>query len=100
MPARRVDEDADVALALGRVRQELAADPLGHLHINLTENQNGARLEQGLLHRRHRLVGLHALLWFILVVVVELHERFHPHIFSGPSNRAWLAIPLISSLTY
>ena len=47
MTTRRIDHDADVALALG-IGQKLGGHPLGHLHIHFAENQHCARLEESL----------------------------------------------------
>ena len=47
MAARRIDDDADVALAFG-IGEKLGGDPLGHLHVHFAEDQHGARLEQRL----------------------------------------------------
>ncbi len=47
MAARRIDDDADVAFALG-IGQKLGGDTLGHLHVHFAEDQHGARFEQRL----------------------------------------------------
>ena len=51
MAAGRIDHHADVAVALGRQRQELGRDALGHLHVDFAENQHGARFVERLLYR-------------------------------------------------
>ena len=70
MAARRIDDDADIALAFVE-GQQLRGDPLGHLHVDFAEDQHGARLEQRLGDRRGLRLGRCGLLFFFVLVFVS-----------------------------
>jgi hypothetical protein len=69
MTARRIDDDANIARTFRRIGEQLPADAFGYLHVDLAEDQHGTRFEERHLHRRHRLIGLHALIFFFLFLV-------------------------------
>src|SRR5258708_20726809 len=73
MAARRIDDHPDVAGTFRRIGDQLAADSLRDLHIDLTEYEDGPGLEQRHLHGGHGLFRLHALafLVFLLRIVVQ-----------------------------
>ena len=72
MAARRIDDDADIALAFG-IGQQLRGDPFGHLHVDFAEDQHGARLEQRLGDFRGLGFGCLGLFVFFVVFVGAEH---------------------------
>ena len=68
MPARRIDDDADVAFGFVK-GEKLGRDPLRHFHVHFAKDQNRARFEQRIGHGRGLRLGRLVLVVILFVTV-------------------------------